>query len=192
MSDERRNALPVLGFAQRIRATARNVGEVVRFGGLDTGEESAPYAIETETRVHRLRHYFADDPAHDAQPILLVPPLMLTAEVWDVSPSASAVTELHKQGLDVWVIDFGHPDQDPGGLERDLADHVLAVSYAVDAVHRATGRDVILSGYSQGGMFAYQAAALRHGADIDSLCVAPRHVDRADFFTSFKFYCMSS
>ena len=23
------------------------------------------------------------------------------------------------------------------------------------------------------------------GADIDALCVAPRHVDRSDFFTSF-------
>jgi putative long chain acyl-CoA synthase len=166
-----------LRLARRVRATARNVGEVVRFGGLDTGEESAPYAVAAENRIYRLRHYFAGDSTPGAVPIVLVPPLMLTAEVWDVSPSASAVTELHKQGLDVWVVDFGHPDRDPGGLERDLADHVLAVSDAVDVVHDASDRDVILSGYSQGGMFVYQAAALRHGKGIDSVVTFGAPVD---------------
>jgi putative long chain acyl-CoA synthase len=177
VSDDRGGGLPGLRLAQRVRATARNVGEVVRFGGLDTGEESAPFDVVRQSRSYRLRHYFARDPVPDAPPIVLVPPLMLTAEVWDVSPSASAVTELHRLGLDVWVVDFGHPDQDPGGLERDLADHVLAVSDAVDAVHHASDRDVILSGYSQGGMFVYQAAALRHGKGIDSLVTFGAPVD---------------
>ena len=81
MSDERGGGLPGLRLAQRVRATARNVGEVVRFGGLDTGEESAPYIVVGQSRIYRLRHYFADDPVPDAPPIVLVPPLMLTAEV---------------------------------------------------------------------------------------------------------------
>lgn len=31
----------------------------------------------------------------------------------------------------------------------------------------------------------YCFTSVNAGADIDALCVAPRHVDRSDFFTSF-------
>src|SRR5581483_10726504 len=110
-------------------------------------------------------------------PVLLVPPLMMTAEVWDVSPATSAVTSLHGAGVDPWVVDFGHPDREPGGLERTLTDHVLAVSDAVDRVVDATGSDVTLAGYSQGGMFAYQVAAYRRGKGIDSLITFGSPVD---------------
>ena len=165
------------GFAKRLTATARNVAEVVRFGGLETGEVSSPYTVVAEQLNYRLRHYFPDAVSDGAPPIVLVPPLMLTTEVWDVSPTASAVAALHAEGLDTWVVDFGHPDVEPGGLERTLEDHVLAVSDAVDRVSAATGQDVILSGYSQGGMFTYQAAAYRRGKGIDSLVTFGSPVD---------------
>jgi putative long chain acyl-CoA synthase len=156
-------------YARRIAATARNVAEVARFGGLETGEQPAPFTVEADAPNYRLRRYFSEDVARDATPILLIPPLMMATEVWDVSPGTSAVISLHAAGLDTWVVDFGDPGQEPGGMERTLTDHVLAVSDAVDRVYAATGRDVVVGGYSQGGMFAYQAAALRRGANIDSL-----------------------
>jgi putative long chain acyl-CoA synthase len=164
-------------YARRVSHTARNVAEVVRFGGLETDEEQSEYTVEAEQANYRLRHYFADDVPTDASPILLIPPLMMTTEVWDVSSATSGVAALHKSGIDPWVVDFGHPDREPGGLERNLTDHVLAVSDAVDRVARATGRPVILAGYSQGGMFAYQTAAYRRGKDIDSLVTFGSPVD---------------
>ncbi len=167
----------VTGFARRVGATVRNVAEVVRFGGLETDEAPSPFTVATEQVNYRLRHYFPDAVTPDAPPILLVPPLMLTTEVWDVSPSASAVGALHAQGVDAWVVDFGHPDREPGGLERTLTDHVLAVSDAIDRVVAATGRDVVLAGYSQGGMFAYQTAAYRRGEGIDSMITFGAPVD---------------
>ena len=111
-------------------------------------------------------------------PVVLVPPMMLATEVWDVSPSSTAVGSLHEQGVDPWVVDFGAPEHEEGGLERDLTDHVLAVSDAVDRVREATGRDVHLGGYSQGGMFCYQAAALpppRGARERDHLRQPGRH-----------------
>ena len=65
------------------------------------------------------------------------------------------------RGIDPWVVDFGAPEHEEGGLDRTLTDHVLAVSAAVDEVREATGHDVHLAGYSQGGMFCYQTAAYR-------------------------------
>jgi len=169
--------LTAVRYAQRVAQTARNVAEVVRFGGLETDDTESPYTVAAEQPTYRLRHYFAEDVPADALPVLLVPPLMMTTEVWDVSPATSAVAALHKAGADPWVVDFGHPDREPGGLERTLTDHVLAVSEAIDRVTEATGREVVLGGYSQGGMFAYQAAALRRGAGIDSLVTFGSPVD---------------
>src|SRR5688572_12514345 len=103
--------------------------------------------------------------------------MMLATEVWDVSPSSTAVGSLHEHGVDPWVVDFGAPEREEGGLERTLTDHVLAVSDAVDRVRAATGRDVHLGGYSQGGMFCYQAAALRRSEGLASLIVFGSPVD---------------
>ncbi len=152
------------GVLGQLVAAVRNGIEIARFGGL--GEpDPAPYDVAAEERHHRLRHYFPDPRADAGPAVLLVPPLMLSAEVWDVAPESSAVRLLHEGGADPWVVDFGSPEAEEGGLERTLTDHVVAVSLAVDTVRAATGRDVHLMGYSQGGMFCYQAAAYRCAAD---------------------------
>jgi putative long chain acyl-CoA synthase len=160
----------------RIGAAAQNALEVARFGGLTTDDEPAPYDVIAEERVFRLRRYHPGT-NDDAPAIVLVPPLMLAAEIYDVSRRSSAVTTLHNHGIDPWVIDFGAPEREKGGLERTLTDHVLAVSEAVDHVREVTGRDVHLAGYSQGGMFVYQAAAYRRNDGLASLITFGSHVD---------------
>ena len=161
----------------RIGAAAQNALEVARFGGLTTDDEPSPYEVTADERVFRLRRYYASDGTVRGPQMLLVPPLMLAAEIYDVSPSSSAVTVLHEHGVDPWVIDFGAPERERGGLERTLADHVLAVSDAVDRVREHTGRDVHLAGYSQGGMFCYQAAAYRRNEGLESLVTFGSPVD---------------
>src|SRR5918999_1487700 len=144
----------------RLSSAAENALEVMRFGGLETGEESSPYDVVAEEVTYRLRKYFPGDLDAKAVPhVLLVPPLMLAADVYDVAPSTSAVGILRDNGVQPWVVDFGSPEKEEGGLERTLADHVVAVSDAVETVREAGGADVNLAGYSQGGMFAYQTAA---------------------------------
>ena len=100
----------------RLGAAAQNALEVARFGGLRTDEEASPYELAAEHRVYKLRHYFPRaNGAAPGPPVLLVPPLMLAADVYDVAPSSSAVTILREQGSDPWVVDFGSPDQEEGG-----------------------------------------------------------------------------
>jgi len=160
----------------RVGAAAQNALEVARFGGLATAEQPAPYEVIAEERVFRLRRYYPGT-NEDAPAVVLVPPLMLAADVYDVSRRSSAVTTLHEHAVDPWVIDFGAPEHEKGGLERTLTDHVLAVSEAVDCVREVTGRDVHLGGYSQGGMFVYQAAAYRRNDGLASLITFGSPVD---------------
>src|SRR5947209_20136129 len=89
----------------RLGAAAQNALEVARFGGLATDEAPAPYDVTSEQRVYRLRHYHPG-PRRPGPPVLLVPPMMLAAEVYDVSPTTSAVTILREPGVDPWVVDF--------------------------------------------------------------------------------------
>jgi len=169
----------VLRPAARLGAAAQNALEVARFGGLETGEQASPYDVVSQTRMYRLRRYYApaDGTGSAGPPVLLVPPMMLAADVYDVSPQSSAVTVLEAHGADPWVVDFGAPEHEEGGLERTLSDHVVAVSDAVDRVRAATGRDVHLGGYSQGGMFCYQAAAFRRSDGLASLITFGSPVD---------------
>jgi len=162
----------------RLGQAAQNALEVARFGGLETGEEPTPYEVVASHRMYRLRRYGATEPGGPRRPpVLLVPPMMLSAEIYDVSPASSAVGTLATAGLDPWVVDFGAPEREEGGLERTLTDHVLALSEAIDEVVERTRGPVHLSGYSQGGMFCYQAAAFRRAEGLASLITFGSPVD---------------
>ncbi len=162
----------------RAGAFTQNALEVLRFGGLETGREQTAFDVVTTRPMFRLRHYLPGRAAGgDRPPVVLVPPLMLSTEIYDVAPDSSAVGALAEDGVDPWVVDFGAPERQEGGLRRTLSDHVVAVSEAVDAVREATGRDVHLAGYSQGGMFCYQAAAYRRSEGVASIVTFGAPVD---------------
>ncbi len=154
-----------------------NALELIRLGRLGVSD-NAPYEVMHQEGTYKLRRYLDELGGDAPRPaLLLVPPLMLTAEIYDVAPDLSAVRRLVGAGIDTWVVDFGAPETEEGGMERTLDDHVRAVAHAVDRVRRATGRNVHLGGYSQGGMFVYQAAAYRRSAGIASLITFGSPVD---------------
>ncbi|MFC9790829.1 AMP-binding protein [Rhodococcus sp. NPDC127528] len=171
------------GSVRRVVATAQNGLEVVRLGGLETEARPSEFRVVERKPMYRLRRYFADEADASRPPVVLVPPMMMAADVYDVAQDQGAVGMLHGMGLDPWVVDFGSPATEDGGWGRTLADHILAIDEIVDTVHGHTGRDVHLAGYSQGGMFAYQAAAYRRcrniatlitfGAPVDTLAALP-------------------
>ena len=165
----------------RLVATAQNGLEVLRYGGLETGAVPSPFQIVESVPMYRLRRYFPPDTRPGAKPpgppVLMVHPMMMSADMWDVTRDEGAVGILHSAGIDPWVIDFGEPDKVEGGMQRNLADHVVALSEAIDTVKETTGRDVHLAGYSQGGMFGYQTAAYRRSKDLASIIAFGSPVD---------------
>lgn len=173
---------PLRGGLRRLRATVQNAREIVEFGRLGDPWGS-PYEVVHADKHYSLRRYApamvssSSGRADVRAPLLLVPPLMVTSEVYDVAPDVSAVVSLTAAGLDVWLVDFGAPERVDGGLERTLDDHVLAVDDAITRVARESGHAVHLVGYSQGGMFCYQAAGYRRGADIASMITFGSPVD---------------
>jgi len=178
MTDDAEHGGRLRSFWQNLTKGAQNALEIARVGRLSP-EVHTPYRVVRRERVYKLRHY-EPSPSASASPgapLLLVPPLMVTAEIYDIDPAISAVKLLVHEGVDVWVVDFGIPEQEEGGLLRTLDDHVRAVDQAIEHVGAATGSDVHLAGYSQGGMFAYQTAAFRRGAGIKSLITFGAPVD---------------
>lgn len=174
--------MPRLSFGSRLRASARNALEIARFGRL--GEDYvAPFEVVDTGPHHRLRRYAGPEERderrgdHDAPVALLIPPLMLTAEIYDVSEDSSAVRSLAEHGVAPWVVDFGAPERERGGMNRSLDDHVRAIVASIRRVVAITKRDVHLLGYSQGGMFAYQTAALLKGEGIASIVTFGSPVD---------------
>lgn len=172
------------GAKRRLKAAlkgAHHVVEIVQRGRLGA-PYSAPFEVEHRQETFALRRYHAqeraDEPSSsDMAPILLIPPLMVTTEVYDISPELSAVTYLASAGVDVWAVDFGAPEEIEGGLKRTLDDHILAVARAVELVRERTGSAVHLAGYSQGGLFAYQGAAYLRGEGVASIITFGSPVD---------------
>jgi putative long chain acyl-CoA synthase len=165
------------GLFRRAAMATENAFELARLGRF-TDPVHAPYKVAHRMEIARLRRYGGDDHRPSVPgPVLLIPPLMVTAEIYDVAPDISGVTALVAEGLDVWVIDFGSPEQEEGGMKRTFDDHIKAVNDAIDWLRNTTGHDVHLVGYSQGGMFAYQTAAYRKCAGIASVVTFGSPVD---------------
>jgi putative long chain acyl-CoA synthase len=169
-------------WAKRVRRFGmawNNALEIATAGRL-TAPYGAPFEVVHEERVYRLRRYQstpdAGVPVCQA-PLLLVPPLMVASEVYDIAPDVSAVANLSRAGIDVWLVDFGAPEREEGGMNRTLDDHVRAVAEAIDRVRDITSHDVHLGGYSQGGMFCYQAAAFKRSVGLSSVITFGSPVD---------------
>ncbi|ORA17770.1 acyl-CoA synthetase [Mycobacterium angelicum] len=166
---------------ERLVATAQNGLEVLRLGGLETGSVPSPSQTVESVPMYKLRRYFPPDnrPGQPpvGPPVLMVHPMMMSADMWDVTREDGAVGILHANGLDPWVIDFGSPDKVEGGMRRNLADHIVALSQAIDTVKDTTGQDVHLVGYSQGGMWCYQVAAYRRSKNLASIVAFGSPVD---------------
>lgn len=171
------NFSSVMESVERLLATAQNGVQVLCFGGVQQGSVSSPFEIVRSTSMYKLRRYFPADAHPGIPPVLLVHPMMMSPNMWDMSGYRGAVTILHAAELDPWVIDFSISADVDARLRRDATDHVLALSEATDIVKDNTGQEVHLAGYSQGGLLCYQVASYRDSKSIASVVTFGSPVD---------------
>src|SRR5689334_21069400 len=117
------------GGESKVRATIRNGLEIARYGKLRGGHESTPFDVVERRPMYRLRRYSSAEAPHavNRPVVLMIPTLMLSADLYDLDAENGAVAMMAAAGIDPWVIDFGSPAHEEGGWQRDVADHVLAV-----------------------------------------------------------------
>ena len=116
---KQRTAWGVLATPVRLVSSLHNA---VAFSRLERRAPTprTPYEILLRDPVFRLRRYAAASPRRARPALLLVPPLMLTAEIYDITAEGSAVARLRERGIDPWVVDFGAPERQQGDCAGPL------------------------------------------------------------------------
>jgi len=133
-----------------------------------------------------LRHYRrpSEIPVdQDRPPILLIYALINRPYILDLQPGLSVVEDLLRKGLDVYLIDWGTPNE----LDKDHRIHDYVNGYidrALDVVRERSGVDrPHVLGYCMGGTFAAMYTA-RHPEKVGTLSLMAAGIDfdtRASF-----------
>jgi polyhydroxyalkanoate synthase len=127
----------------------------------------------------QLWRYRRDTPARYAQPLVIVTSLVSRSYILDLIPGSSSVEFLRDQGFDVFMVDWGIPDE----LDADNTFETYVDEYlprALDAVLRETGADeVTLVGYCLGAVLAFLHAA-GHDAPVRNLVLLATPMDTSE------------
>ncbi len=163
--------------AKNVQTGARQAMDVLR-APLDTELATTPYEIVYEEDRVRLKHYRPITEIQVATPLLVVYALINRETMLDLQPGRSVVQTFLKEGLDVYMVDWGYPTRKDRYLTID--DHVNG--YMDDVIDFIRARhhiaQVNLMGICMGGTFAVIYSAL-HPDKIRNLIttVAPTNFD---------------
>ena len=110
-------------------------------------------------------------------PVMFVHSLVSRSYILDLRPGSSLVEYLTNAGLDVFMLDWGVPDE--LDADNDLERYVdWYIPRAVAAVRRETGSDeVTLAGYCLGGILAALYAAGHPDAPVRNLILMATPID---------------
>jgi polyhydroxyalkanoate synthase subunit PhaC len=165
---------------ERNALRARNGIKLV--AGLDRpGVGCTPKDVVWQRGRSQLWHYRNDPDAHGgvryAPPLLLVFSLISRSYILDLAPGNSFVEQLLAAGFDVYLLDWGEPDERDAqnGLEDYVDDYIPA---AIERIRELSGCDEInLFGYCFGGDLSLLYAAHHPDAPLRSLTVLATPVD---------------
>src|SRR5215216_4338218 len=127
----------------------------------------------------QLWRYRRDTPPRYTQPLVIVTSLVSRSYILDLLPGSSSVEFLRDQGFDVFMIDWGIPDElEAGNTFETYVDEYLP--RAIDSVMRETGADdITLVGYCMGGVLAVLYAS-GHDAPVRSLVLLATPMDNSE------------
>lgn len=156
---------PVVDELARLIEGQRRLAETARQLAL-TRDRDVTLAITPKTEVARIgdkilyRCGAPDAAARARPPVLVIYALVGRYTVLDLQPDRSFLGSLMEGGLDVYVVDWGHPNR--ACRYDDLGDYVEGYLDAfVDATLADSGHDAInLLGVCQGGVLSFCYAAM--------------------------------
>ena len=110
-------------------------------------------------------------------PLLLVPPLGVIADTFDLMPDRSLVRYMAARGFKVYMIDWGTPTREHASLRlQDYADRMM--SEAIQAVLAHSGvSQVSLMGWCMGGLLSLMQAGLKRDARIANIVIVASPID---------------
>jgi len=116
-------------------------------------------------------------PVRYAQPLVFVHSLVSKSYILDLRPGSSAVEYFLGRGMDVFMVDWGVPDE--RDADNDVETYVDEyLPRAIRAVQKETGCDeVTLIGYCLGGVFSFLYAAGHEEAPVRNLILLATPVD---------------
>lgn len=117
---------------------------------------------------------------HDV-PIVLVPPLGVSAWIFDLLEERSLVRFLLAHGYKVYLVDWGEPDRSHAhlSLEHYVLDWLPEAVAAVKAFSKAQGGvgEVSMLGYCMGGLLTLMYAASSLDADLKNIVTVASPID---------------
>lgn len=163
--------------AEKVKERAKK-GSDVLLGPLDTEIAQTPYDIVYEEDRIKLKHYKPTTKHQLRTPLLIVYALINRETVLDLQPNRSVIRNFLKEGVSVYMIDWGYPTRIDKHITID--DHVNG--YIDNIVEFILEKDrlskVNLMGVCMGGDFCVIYSAL-HPHKIRNLIttVTPSHFD---------------
>lgn len=112
-----------------------------------------------------------------AVPLVLVPPLGVTTEAFDLMPHRSLVRYLAARGFHVYLIDWGKPERRHAELSlKDYADDMFGT--ALREVRKHSGvRTLSLMGWCMGGLLSLMHLGLSRDRNIRNLITVASPID---------------
>ena len=132
------------------------------------GEKEIQLADGSQMRVARKQH---------PVPLVLVPPLAVTSDVFDLMPNKSLARYMAARGYKTYLIDWGKPEKRHAHLAmKDYAD--VMMGQALAEVRRHSGQqEVSLMGWCMGGLFCLMHAGLRKDPRIVNIVTIASPID---------------
>jgi polyhydroxyalkanoate synthase len=125
----------------------------------------------------QLFHYHPMAPRTSPTPVLMVHSLISRPYILDLYPGGSFVEFLLRQGLDVYLLDWGTPtDADKHLVLEDYVQKMIPTAVRRISAESPNGR-VSLLGYCMGGLLVALYAALHPRAPIDAIVCLTTPVD---------------
>jgi polyhydroxyalkanoate synthase len=135
---------------------------------------------DTVWRRHKAQLWrYRNDDVRFGPPVVIVHSLVSRSYVLDLYPGNSAIAFLLREGLDVFLLDWGVADEaDAGSTLETYADDALPAAVAA-ACEAAGSEDVTLLGYCFGGVLALLACARHPEMPVRNLVLMATPVDFA-------------